>query len=77
MIKQKQVNIICKIQFFKYNLGLINSIQFSYILSEYLKLTNEEIEKVLKEMDYGILNKVKYIEFFNLVYNKPAKNANP
>ena len=56
--------------------GVINSIQFSYVLSEFLKLTSEEVEKLMKEMEIGGSNKIKYYEFMNLVYAKSNKVSN-
>ena len=34
---------------------MITMIAFSYIMNEYLKLSNEEMDKIVKEIDVGII----------------------
>jgi len=52
-------------------------IQFSYILSEYLKLSSEEMDKIIKELDVVNSEKIKCIDFLNLIFGKPGKTSNP
>ena len=44
---------------------MITMIAFSYIMNEYLKLSNEEMDKIVKEIDVGNSDKVKCIDFMN------------
>lgn len=56
--------------------GTITMIQFSYILSEYLKLTNEEMDKIIKEMEIGSADKIKCLDFINFIFGKSGKGTN-
>lgn len=49
---------------------MITMIAFSYIMSEYLKLSNEEMDKIVKEIDVVNSDKVKCIDFMNLIFGK-------
>ena len=51
---------------------MVSMIAFSYIMSEYLKLSNEEMDKIVKEIDVGNSDKVKCIDFMNLIFGKSA-----
>lgn len=54
-------------------IGNINHIQFSYILTEIVGISADDLEKIIKEIDPTHLNIIKYYDFLNLVYSNSKK----
>ncbi len=56
--------------------GLLNYIQFSYILHEFAKIGQEDIATVTRFLDPTASQQVDYVEFMMIIFNPDYFNDN-